>query len=179
MTARVRAGFCAVLVLVVMLVASLLAVETRPPSVSAQEEQPPATAPLEGEVLGPGSEVAVIKRICNSFGPDTTCDGRDTSLDGYSVDFNVFRGRTPIEPGEEPDDVVTVTLEQADGSQGKSVSDELVGTTYTVCEVPLATSPDGESVASGRGAATGCDLSIVESIRRSELPVVHHRATHQ
>ena len=99
MTTGVRAGFCGTLVLVMMLGANLLSGGTGAPSASAQDE-PPATPtvmpPLdEGEVLAQGSAIAVIKRVCESFGQDDACNGRDTSLDGYSIDFEFFRGREP------------------------------------------------------------------------------------
>ena len=35
-----------------------------------------------------------------------------------------------------------MTLDQGGGSKGKDVSGELVGTTYTVCEVPIANPPN-------------------------------------
>ena len=92
----------------------------------------------EGEVLAQGSAIAVIKRVCESFGQDNACNGRDTSLDGYSIDFEFFRGR---EPEKNPEPGLTVTLDQGSGSKGKDVSGELTGSTYTVCEVPVATSP--------------------------------------
>ena len=39
-----------------------------------------------------------------------------------------------------------MTLDQGSGSKGKDVSGELTGSTYTVCEVPVATSSDGDVV---------------------------------
>src|SRR3954466_6463138 len=116
MTTRVRAGFCGALVLVVMLSGNLLCGDASAPPASAQAE-PPATPtvmpPLdEGEVLASGSAIAVIKRICESFGQDNACNGRHTSLDGYSIDFELFRGR---DPGQDPVPGVTVTLDQGGG----------------------------------------------------------------
>jgi uncharacterized repeat protein (TIGR01451 family) len=95
--------------------------------------------------------IAVFKMLCDSIGQQDTCNGRDTSLDGYTIDFQVFAGAdtntgTPIE-------TITVTLSEnaegqgntGNGSQGRSVSGDLLIGTYTVCEVEVATSPDGQT----------------------------------
>jgi hypothetical protein len=76
----------------------------------------PRTAQDQPAVLAPGSRIAVIKRLCQSIGSNGTCNGRDTSLDGYSIAFNYNLGTTPTDP---PDGTVTVTLQDGDGSQGK------------------------------------------------------------
>ena len=101
-TTQIRAGFRGALMLLVLVAASVSGV-TRAPSANAQAQPPPATPTSTptagGEVLAAGSVILVSKQMCERFGLGNTCDGRDTSLDGYSIDFNVFKGDVPEEPG--------------------------------------------------------------------------------
>ena len=92
---------------------------------------------------GNGGTITVNKRMCDSIGQQDTCNGRDTSLDGYNIDFQVFAGSN--DQGMLVDTIV-VTLGQnaneggnvGDGSQGMDTGTVLAPGTYTVCEVPVA-----------------------------------------
>src|SRR5215813_1183036 len=94
------------------------------------------------EVLETPSTINVQLSICESIGQNASCGQNkfDRSLNGYSVDFEVFRGTSPVGT---PEDVITVTLDQAAGGKGKDVSGLLLGTIYTVCGVPVAVPPNG------------------------------------
>ncbi len=91
--------------------------------------------------------IAVFKELCTSIGQQDTCNGRDDDLDGFEIDFQVFRGATP---GGELVETITVTLGEnaqgtgnvGSGSQGRAVGSDLLIGTFTVCEVELAMSPD-------------------------------------
>ncbi len=96
--------------------------------------------------------IAVIKRVCEDIGQQDTCMGRDTSLAGFEIDFQIFEGEGT---DGELVDTVTVTLGENEqgqgnvggGSQGRAVSEELPVGTFTVCEVEVARDPEtGETV---------------------------------
>jgi hypothetical protein len=99
---------------------------------------PTETPTQAAQVLGQGATVAVHKSLCDSIGPNNTCSGTDQSLDGYSINFEFHRG---LDPTSQVIDVLSVTLVQGGGSNGKDVSGELMGVFYTVCEVPVAYPP--------------------------------------
>ncbi len=109
--------------------------------------------------------VAVFKFLCESIGQQDTCNGRDTSLAGFMIEFQIFDDDGMLV------DTITVTLgENANGegntgggSQGRIVSDPLPIGTYTVCEVPFAFNDEGDRVPldaeprpeAGNGGSTG------------------------
>lgn len=85
--------------------------------------------------------IAIFKQMCASIGQQNVCNGRDTSLNGYHIDYDVF--------DEEGDliDTITVTLglnaggggNVGAGSQGRSTDEAFdSNTTYLVCEVEVA-----------------------------------------
>jgi hypothetical protein len=87
-------------------------------------------------------EIAIFKTMCASIGQQDTCNGRDTSLNNYMVDFRIYPGDDNV--GEFT--TATVTLgENAEGqgntgagSQGRVLVEGLAPGTYTVCEIPVA-----------------------------------------
>ena len=90
--------------------------------------------------------IAIFKQMCQSIGAQNTCNGRDTSLNNYNIDYEVFNeGANPNE--DEPIHTITVTLGDnagdggnlGNGSQGRSTGESFdSGTTYLVCEVEVA-----------------------------------------
>ncbi len=112
--------------------------------------------------------IAVFKFLCEDIGQQDTCNGRDTSLAGFTIDFQIFAGE-----GTEGDLVETVTVTLGEnaggggntggGSQGRIVSGDLPVGTFTVCEVEVAIGPNGEEVpleafprpTAGEGGSTG------------------------
>ncbi len=121
------------------------ATPTGTPSEATNTPTPTATGTLPAET----GQIMIIKRICESIGENNSCNGRDTSLAGLMIKFNIFSGTatsgTPIAD-------VAVTLGQnvpgqtneGAGSQGSALSGPLPLGTYTVCEVPVA--HDGRTV---------------------------------
>jgi hypothetical protein len=109
--------------------------------------QASATPTPSAQVLATPSTIVVQTSICQSIGGNANCgqNNFDRSLGGYSIDFEVYRGTSPVGT---PEDVITVTLDQAAGGKGKDVSGLLLGTIYTVCEVPVAIPPNGGTPAS-------------------------------
>jgi hypothetical protein len=89
--------------------------------------------------------VKIDKTMCESIGEQNVCNGRDTSLSGYSIDFEIYAGDLREVDGELVE-VVTVVLGENEngegnlggGSQGFKLSSELEPGTYTVCEIPVA-----------------------------------------
>ncbi len=88
--------------------------------------------------------IAVFKTLCDRIGQQDTCNGRDTSLTGYSIDFQVFAGlNSTTLPVLQ---TITVTLNEnangqgnvGNGSQGRTAGSPLPVGPYTVCEVPFA-----------------------------------------
>jgi len=88
--------------------------------------------------------IAIFKLICDRIGEQDTCNGRDTSLSGYLIDFQVRSGA-----GATSGPVVqtiTVNLSEnalgngdvGNGSQGRMTGASLNPGTYTVCELPTA-----------------------------------------
>src|SRR5690348_6941863 len=108
-------------------------------SVTSQVTPSDTPAPGPG-VLTTGLAIVVESSMCFRIGQNDTCNGNDQSLSGYSIDFEIYAGSSP---SGAPVDVITVTLDLGGGGRGKDVSDLLVGTTYTVCQVPLANAPNG------------------------------------
>lgn len=96
-----------------------------------------ATPALGGQVGDQGT-IAVFKTMCESFGQQDTCNGRDDSLEGYHIDYSVVNTETQDET------VITVTLGEnaggggntGGGSQGRIESDPLPVGEYRVCEAP-------------------------------------------
>ncbi len=88
-------------------------------------------------------KIAIFKFMCIDIGQQDTCNGRDTSLDGYSIDFLVHPGD---DNSQAPVETITVTLSEnhlgegntGNGSQGRSEGGLLPVGTYTVCEIPIA-----------------------------------------
>jgi hypothetical protein len=121
-----------------------------------------------GEAGGETGQIAVFKTMCESIGEQDVCNGRDTSLDGWMVDFDIYAGDAPE---GDPMDTVTVTLglnangegNLGDGSQGRILSGDLEVGAYTVCEIPVAYDGDGNEVnldavprpEAGNGGSTG------------------------
>jgi hypothetical protein len=80
--------------------------------------------------------VAIFKTMCDRIGQQDTCNGRDTSLSDYFVDFTVYQG-----VGTNGSIVQTITVKLSDnangqgntgnGSQGRSVGAALPSGTYT------------------------------------------------
>lgn len=121
-----------------------------------------------GEVGGETGQIAIFKTMCESIGEQDVCNGRDTSLDGWMVDFDIYAGDTPE---GDPMDTVTVTLglnangegNLGNGSQGRILSGDLEVGTYTVCEIPVAYDGEGNEVnldavprpEAGNGGSTG------------------------
>ena len=97
----------------------------------------PALAGAESTTNG---TIAIFKTMCDSIGKQDVCNGRDTSLDGYSIDYTVQAGGTqgPVVQ------TITVTLGEnaggggntGGGSQGRAESGPLPVGTYLVCEAP-------------------------------------------
>lgn len=89
--------------------------------------------------------IAIFKDMCNNFGQQDTCNGRDDSLDGWHIDYTV-----------QPSDgnggwlasiqTITVTLGEnaggggntGGGSQGRAQGDPVATGTYLVCEIEEA-----------------------------------------
>ena len=129
----------------------------------------PQRAIAQGGSTSDTGTISVFKTLVTDIGEQDTPQNRDTSLDGFEIDFLVFAGETNTGT---PVDTITVTLGQndkdagnvGDGSQGRKTSIELEPGTFTVCEVPVATNPEtGETVPldaeprpeAGNGGSTG------------------------
>ncbi len=112
----------------------------------------PATATATGTEMGQ-ARIAVFKSLCESIGNQNTCNGRDTSLDGYRINFNVYEGTGTS--GAQVDTIPVIlgtnangTGNVGNGSEGRTVGTAtlVTGGTYTVCEVPQATKPGSPTV---------------------------------
>jgi hypothetical protein len=131
---------------------------TPTPSPSSTPTATPQPAPPE--LIRPAHpRVAIFKGICDSIGQQNTCNGRDTSLDGYTIDFYLYEGVPTEDDDDDRLETITVTLREGNGSQGRELSDYLEeDTLYTVCEIPLAHPPAGSGTPSvqlqGRHAPT-------------------------
>ncbi|MDA8219727.1 MAG: hypothetical protein M0Z94_19180 [Dehalococcoidales bacterium] len=109
--------------------------------VGVQKNGTPTDSP--GDTPSEHGNIAVFKFICDQIGQQDTCNGRDTSLDDYMVDFEVHQGSTA---GGEVVQTITVTLNEnaqgqgntGNGSQGRAEGGALDVGTYTVCEIPFA-----------------------------------------
>jgi hypothetical protein len=115
--------------------------------------------------------------MCVRLDENNTCNPLDTTLDGYSIEFDVYRGTSP---GVTPETVLKVVLHLGNGSQGIDVSGELIGTTYTVCEVPVANPPPdqtGHPVDLIAVMLTDDKLGCVQTVRLSRLPALYRGAT--
>jgi len=97
--------------------------------------------------------IAIFKTMCESFGKQDTCNGRDTSLEGWHIDYTV----QPSDGNEgwlDSVQTITVTLGEnaggggntGGGSQGRSEGSPVATDTYLVCEVPEAYNDDGDTV---------------------------------
>ena len=89
--------------------------------------------------------IAIFKDMCGSFGKQDTCNGRDSSLDGWHIDYTV-------QPSDGSDgwldsvQTITVTLGEnaggggntGGGSQGRAEGAPLATGTYLVCEIEEA-----------------------------------------
>ncbi len=83
--------------------------------------------------------IAIFKTMCESIGQQDTCNGRDTSLDGYHIDYTVTDTSTQTL-------VQTIVLTLGEnaggggntggGSQGRIESAPIDPGTYRVCEAP-------------------------------------------
>ena len=118
-------------------------------------------------------QIAIFKTMCESIGEQNVCNGRDTSLDGYMIDFEIYAGTGT---GGELVETATVTLSEnaegqgntGNGSQGRILSGDLAEGTYTVCEVPVAYMEGAEDVPlevvprpeSGNGGSTGGNQTL-------------------
>lgn len=87
--------------------------------------------------------IAIFKSMCIEIGKQDVCNGRDTSLKDYKVDYLVHSGSN-----DQGSVVQTITVQLSDndlshgntgdGSQGRNTGSPLETGTYTVCEVPVA-----------------------------------------
>ena len=92
-----------------------------------------------GEVA-PSGTIAIFKTMCESIGKQDVCNGRDTSLDGWHIDYTVHDDEDQLVQ------TITVTLGEnaggsgntGGGSQGRNEGDPLPVGTYLVCEIPVA-----------------------------------------
>jgi len=95
----------------------------------------PALAGVEDKGI-----IAIFKTMCDNIGKQDTCNGRDTSLDDWHIDFTV--------QDEEDELVQTIVVTLGDnaggggstgaGSQGRAQGTPLPVGTYLVCEIPIA-----------------------------------------
>lgn len=91
-----------------------------------------------GEVAS--GTIAIFKTMCESIGKQDVCNGRDTSLDGWHIDYTVQNDE------DEVVQTITVTLGEnaqdtgntGGGSQGRNEGEPLPVGTYLVCEIPVA-----------------------------------------
>ena len=120
-------------------------------------------------------QIAIFKTMCESIGDQNVCNGRDTSLDGYSIDFEIYAGTGT---DGELVETATVTLSEnaegqgntGNGSQGRILSGELAEGTYTVCEVPVAYLEGEQDVPlevvprpeAGNGGSTGGNQTLFD-----------------
>ncbi|MEP6680797.1 MAG: SpaA isopeptide-forming pilin-related protein [Chloroflexota bacterium] len=89
--------------------------------------------------------IAIFKDMCNNFGQQDTCNGRDSSLDGWHIDYTVqpSNGQGGWDASIQ---TITVTLGEnaggggntGGGSQGRAEGTPVAPETYLVCEVPEA-----------------------------------------
>jgi uncharacterized repeat protein (TIGR01451 family) len=89
----------------------------------------------------PGN-IAIFKTMCDSIGSQDTCNGRDTSLAGWHIDYTVQEDDAQ---GATVQTIVVTLGENAGGggntgggSQGRAEGAALPAGTYLVCEVPVA-----------------------------------------
>ena len=102
--------------------------------------------PVPTGTLGPSQSgrIAIFKFMCDRIGQQDTCNGRDTSLSDYHVDFEVRAGENTTSGAVVQRIVVTLSDNgegggnTGNGSQGRAVGAPLPLGTYTVCEVQLA-----------------------------------------
>jgi hypothetical protein len=97
---------------------------------------------LAGEVVVNTGNIGIFKQMCDNIGKQDVCNGRDTSLEGYSIDYTV----QPVVGGVAGASVQTITVVLGDnsggggnvggGSQGRKVGTALPVGTYLVCEAP-------------------------------------------
>jgi hypothetical protein len=95
-------------------------------------------------LAGEQGEIAVFKTMCDSIGQQDTRNGRDTSLDGWHIDFTVQPVIEDV-PGAVVQTIV-ITLGENDqdggnvggGSMGRNTGDPLATGEYLVCEIPTA-----------------------------------------
>jgi hypothetical protein len=81
--------------------------------------------------------ITADKTMCVAFGVNNTCDEKDITLSGYSIDFQVRAGADNVD-GADVVQTITVVLTLAGGAQGHETGALLDPGTYTVCEVPIA-----------------------------------------
>jgi hypothetical protein len=95
--------------------------------------------PTLGGETGDQGTIAIFKTMCDSIGQQDTCNGRDSSLDGYHIDYTV----TDTETDQLVQTIVLTLGENAGGggntgggSQGRIESEPLDVGEYEVCEAP-------------------------------------------
>ena len=86
--------------------------------------------------------IAIFKTMCDNFGKQDTCNGRDTSLEGWHIDYTV---QPSDGDGGWLGSVQTITVTLGDnaggggntggGSQGRAEGAPVATGTYLVCEV--------------------------------------------
>ena len=82
--------------------------------------------------------IAIFKTMCQNIGKQDVCNGRDDSLDGYHIDYNVYDTAHVVVQ------TIVVTLGEnaqgggnpGGGSQGRAEGDPIDPGTYVVCEEP-------------------------------------------
>jgi hypothetical protein len=116
---------------------------------------------------GQTGSIAVFKTMCQDFGQQDTCNGRDTSLNGYHIDYTVEEWD---EGAGDLVETIVVTLGDnaggggnlGGGSQGRNVGGDLPVGDYLVCEIEVAYLDDDEvpldalpRPEAGNGGSTG------------------------
>ena len=117
--------------------------------------------PAHAGEVGAGT-IAIFKTMCESIGQKDTCNGRDTTLAGYHIDYTITDTDT-----DSLVQTITVTLGEnaggggntGGGSQGRVESAPLALGTYEVCEAP-----DGAPIA----YLAGQDDVLLDALPRPE-----------
>jgi uncharacterized repeat protein (TIGR01451 family) len=89
--------------------------------------------------------IAIFKTMCDNFGQQDTCNGRDDTLEGWHIDYTV-QPSDGVGGWSSSIQTITVTLGEnaggggntGGGSQGRAEGDPVATGTYLVCEVPEA-----------------------------------------
>lgn len=121
-------------------------------------------------------QISITKTLCVTIGDQDTCNGRDSSLSGYNIDFQVHSGTTATGPVVQ---TITVTMglnaeeggNTGGGSQGDETGAALPFGDYVVCEIPRAYKAGSPDVflnalprpdASGGGSTGGSQHQVAE-----------------